>query len=97
MQCPGDALIDIKVLEAVHLLHQEPVDIKAGLVHSLFLPEIHYQLLCVAGVRKWGVVLTLMDHVLYVLQVGISITIMDQAHHHCVVSKRAGGIGVESG
>ena len=44
--------MDTKVFEAVHPLHQGPVDNEGGLVPSMLLPKIHYQLLSLADVQE---------------------------------------------
>ncbi len=54
MQHPGQALgdVDTKVLGAVHSPHSGPVDIKRGIVPSLLLPKVHYQLFSLADVQE---------------------------------------------
>ena len=54
MQCPGQALndVDTKILEAVHPLYRGTIDINIGVVPSLLLPKVHYQIHSLANVQE---------------------------------------------
>ena len=60
MQHLGQTLsdVDTRVHEAVHPLHRGPVDINRGVVPSLLLPRIQYQLLSLGDIQEQVVVLT---------------------------------------
>ena len=44
--------VDTKVHEAVHPLHQGPVEIVGGAVSSLLLPKVQHQLLSLADIQE---------------------------------------------
>ncbi len=70
---------------------------KEGVVPSLLLPKVHYQLFRLADIQEEVVVLTPAGQALYLFQIGFFIVICDQAHHSCVVSKLNDGVGIKCG
>ncbi len=74
MQRSGQALCDVdtKVFQVVHPLRRGLIDLKVGIVPSLLLPKVHYQLLSLADGHKEGVVLTPAGQALYLLYLSLS-------------------------
>ena len=88
---PGQVLRDggSQELEAGDTYNNHPVNVDGVMPASFLLPEVHNELLCLAGVKEQVIVSTPCGQGLYLLPVG-SLVVVSEASHRGVIRKLDG-------
>ncbi|KAF0039232.1 hypothetical protein F2P81_007467 [Scophthalmus maximus] len=92
---PGEVLCDVgpQELEAGDTFNSHPVDVNGIVRASSFSPEVHDELLRLAGVEEQVIVSTPSGQMLYLLPVGCLVVVADEANHRRIVRKLDDGVG----
>ena len=91
---PGEILgdVDSQELEAVHMLHQHPLDVD-GCTWVSIPPEVHHELLGLLGIEQQVVGVAPLSQTSHLLPVGGLITVFVEADHCGVICKLNDGVG----